>query len=139
MLKVILGFTLHKLKPRLNVLGYYDYALSLATGLNTIMVPKLVANNFLKSQAKLPVIDHKNRDKKNNFATNLRFVAYQDNALDSNAKKVLKLDKDGKRIKIYQSITEAADSRSVRKTTMEDIVMDLSGRIMIAHWTTKCH
>jgi hypothetical protein len=91
--------------------GYYNSRI----GKTSFRVHRIVAQTFLPNPTNLPVVNHKDGNKLNNFIENLEWVTYQENsihAIENNLnpcrKKILQYDLNGIFIKIFDSITEAS-------------------------------
>lgn len=107
----------HILKPRSNK-GGYMYVNFKINGKNTnFAVHRIVANAFLPNPNGYTEVNHKDYDKTNNCIENLEWVSSSINKKhaflkqenrDSRAKGVNQFSKDGKFIKTFSSITEAA-------------------------------
>lgn len=107
----------HILKPRSNK-GGYMYVNFKINGKNTnFAVHRIVANAFLPNPNGYTEVNHKDYDKTNNCIENLEWVSSSINKKhaflkqenrDSRAKGVNQFSKDGKFIKTFSSVTEAA-------------------------------
>lgn len=107
----------HILKPRSNK-GGYMYVNFKINGKNTnFAVHRIVANAFLPNPNGYIEVNHKDYDKTNNCIENLEWVSSSINKKhaflkqenrDSRAKGVNQFSKDGKFIKTFSSVTEAA-------------------------------
>lgn len=107
----------HILKPRSNK-GGYMYVNFKVNGKNTnFAVHRIVANAFLPNPNGYIEVNHKDYDKTNNCLENLEWVSSSTNKRhaflkqgnrDSRAKGVNQFSKDGKFIKTFSSVTEAA-------------------------------
>lgn len=107
----------HILKPRSNK-GGYMYVNFKINGKNTnFAVHRIVANAFLPNPNGYIEVNHKDYDKTNNCIKNLEWVSSSINKKhaflkqenrDSRAKGVNQFSKDGKFIKTFSSVTEAA-------------------------------
>lgn len=92
--------------------GYKACSLKVAEGKNKIFfVHQLVANTFLKKMSEDElVVDHINRDRKDNRVENLRFATYAENSSNvtrnDNKKPVVQHNLDGTVVKEYDSITD---------------------------------
>jgi hypothetical protein len=60
-------------------IGYLKVHLFNESGLKSFLIHRLVATLFVENPNQLPLVDHKNRDKTDNRASNLRFVSHADN------------------------------------------------------------
>lgn len=72
-------------KGSINNVGYH--VISLKIGKNsykTFSIHKLVAITFLPNPNNFPIVDHIDRDRKNNTVTNLRWSSYSDNSKNQN-------------------------------------------------------
>ena len=78
---------------------------------------RLVARTFLPNADGLPLVNHKNGDKKNNMAANLEWCTYSHNHLHAYAtglrqptcaKQVASYDQHGQRIAVYPTLQAAA-------------------------------
>ena len=97
----------HILKPADNGNGYLFVILCKDGKLKNIKIHRLVANAFIPNPYKLPVINHKDKNRQNNNVNNLEFCTQQYNVDYSLAKKIGQYSKDGKLIKIWTSQHEA--------------------------------
>ena len=107
----------HILKPRSNK-GGYMYVNFKVNGKNTnFAVHRIVANALLPNPNGYIEVNHKDYDKTNNCLENLEWVSGSTNKRhaflkqgnrDSRAKGVNQFSKDGKFIKTFSSVTEAA-------------------------------
>ncbi len=75
------------LKPKISKYGYYTLELKDNTKKIYTKIHKLVAKTFLSNPDNLPVVDHKNRIRTDNRLSNLRWVTYRQNNLNSNIRK----------------------------------------------------
>ncbi|MDE1454876.1 NUMOD4 domain-containing protein [Bacillus paralicheniformis] len=88
-------------------------------------VHRLVAMTFLENHNNLPVVNHKDGDKRNNCVANLEWATISENTkhgfdvlgrvlIRNDCKKqAVKLDKRGIIVEIFDSITEAAERHNV--------------------------
>lgn len=96
------------LKPVLTGHGYLDVILCKDGKTKQMKIHRLVANAFLPNPDNLPVINHIDENKKNNLVDNLEWVTQQYNVEYSRAIKVGQYTLEGKLIKIWPSMNEAA-------------------------------
>ena len=110
------------LRPRVNGKGYLDVILCKDRKRKHMTVHRLVANAFLQNPDNLPVINHIDENKQNNFVSNLEWCTYSyNNSYNNRAKKigeqltngplskqVGQFSLDGQLIKIWPSMMEAA-------------------------------
>ncbi len=76
----------------------------------------LVANAFLKRKNPGDEVDHIDRNKRNNSASNLRFISKRGNCAAANGKKVSKTNiKSGKVVDMFESIRRASEDAKVSK------------------------
>ncbi len=88
-------------------------------------VHRLVALAFHENPDNKRVVNHKDKEKKNNKKDNLEWntdsenaLHAMDNGLDSRRKKVIQYDKDGSEIRRYKSVVEAANAMGVTASTV---------------------
>lgn len=93
-------------------------------------VHRLVAFAFIPNENNLPMVNHKDEDKANNFANNLEWCddLYNKNygtAIERSAKhrhkKVAQYDLDGKLIKIFNSVIEAEEKTNINRTNISAV------------------
>ena len=100
------------LKQSLCNWGYLTVSLKKSSKSKKFLVHRLVAEAFLPNPDMLEVVNHKDENKLNNCVSNLEWSTLKDNMLyskRSNKRSILQYDKTGKFIKIWNSITEAAE------------------------------
>ena len=109
------------LRPRVNGKGYLDVILCKDRKRKHMTVHRLVANAFLQNPDNLPVINHIDENKQNNFVSNLEWCTYSyNNSYNNRAKKigeqltngplskqVGQFSLNGELIKIWTSLNEA--------------------------------
>ena len=79
-------------------------------------VHRLVAETFIENNHKLPVINHKNHDTKDNRVENLEWCTIKYNVEYSHNKEIKQCDLNGNCIKLWKSITEAGRNLKIDKT-----------------------
>ena len=91
----------------------------------SMKVHRLVALAFHENPDNKRVVNHKDKEKKNNKKDNLEWntdsenvLHAMDNGLDSRRKKVIQYDKDGSEIRRYKSVVEAANAMGVTASTV---------------------
>ena len=62
--------------------GYLQVILSSPLKIKKVFVHRLVAKHFIENPFNYPTVDHLDRDKENNFATNLKWASYEENNLN---------------------------------------------------------
>lgn len=106
-----------RLKPKLDIHGYYCVCLSNKQKIKRFKIHRLVAMCFIPNQNNLPCINHKDENRQNNRADNLEWCTYQyNNTYGSRIEKmkdkicipVIQLTKDGDFVARYNSIEEAS-------------------------------
>lgn len=116
------------LKPRVNRKGYLLVGLSKRNKREMVQVHRIIAHVFIPNPDNLPQVNHKDENKTNNHASNLewctneyncnygthnkRMAATLTNRMDL-SKPVLQMLKDGRIIKKYPSIHQAARETGV--------------------------
>jgi hypothetical protein len=102
--------------------GYMDVGLTVNGNSKKHLVHRLVAQTFIDNSMELPVVNHKDGDKKNNDVSNLEWVTFSDNSMHAHdtglsrtRREVCKFKLDGTYVESYNSITEATSSISERK------------------------
>lgn len=113
--------------------GYYKVNLSKQGKKKRFFVHRLVATAFIGNPEELPVVNHKDGNKKNNFVSNLEWTTRSENDLHAfrtglrkptdggTSKKVIQVDiHTGKVIQEYKSISEAARKNKVSITSISD-------------------
>uniref|UniRef100_A0AC35TSL3 HNH endonuclease n=1 Tax=Rhabditophanes sp. KR3021 TaxID=114890 RepID=A0AC35TSL3_9BILA len=103
------------LEPTVTNDGYYRCTLSLPDKKKKMFVHQIVALAFHPNPYNHPMVDHINRDKKNNDEINLKWVSAQENSENGVAKKVGQFDKNGNCVKTYSSVTKAAAAIDVKQ------------------------
>lgn len=81
-------------------------------------VHRLVAEAFIENKCKLPVINHKNHNTKDNRVENLEWCTDIYNAQYSNNKKILQYDKEKNFLKEWSSIAEASRKLGLSKSSI---------------------
>ena len=112
--------------------GYLTVSLKKNSKSRKFFVHRLVAEAFVPNPNKLEVVNHKDEDKLNNSATNLDWCTLKDNMLYSkknNKRSILQYDKNGNFVKIWSSITEAAQHFKVNVSLISQC---LNGKIASA-------
>lgn len=71
----------HIFKQYIDKTGYLNVILTKNKVRKTKKVHRLVAEAFIKNKNKLPIINHKDGNKKNNFVDNLEWVTYKENSI----------------------------------------------------------
>lgn len=107
------------LKPVQQQTGYYFVNLFKDRKMKTIAVHRLVAENFISNPDNLPVVNHKDETRTNNYVENLEWCTHaynlsygttRERIAEKCRKPILQLDKEGNVIKKWSSISEAAES-----------------------------
>lgn len=108
--------------------GYLTVSLKKNSKSVKFFVHRLVAETFLENPNHLEIINHKDENKLNNRLDNLEWVTVKDNMLYSkrdNTKRVIQYDMKGNFLKIWDSITSAAEHYQV---TSGNITFCLRGK-----------
>ena len=66
--------------------GYPSVKLYNGTEAKTVVVHRLVAQEFIDNSENKPVVDHIDRNKQNDCVNNLRWVSVQENSMNQNKK-----------------------------------------------------
>lgn len=115
------------LKPYVDSTGYSVVSLQIAEGLTVRKkIHRLVAEAFVDNPHNYPIVNHKDEDKTNNCVDNLEWCDSKYNANYGNRNKkisnrnsirVAQYTMDGKLIKIWDSMSQAAASFGAKTTT----------------------
>jgi hypothetical protein len=70
------------LKPVVDTVGYYRVRLYEGGITKKIRIHRLVANEFLEASHEIKMVDHIDRNRLNNYVTNLRYVTVQQNQMN---------------------------------------------------------
>lgn len=81
-------------------------------------VHQLVAEAFLSNDDGSPSINHKDENKKNNCVTNLEFCSVGYNNRYSKAVPVVQCDRDGKAIRVWESIKAASEGTKAKESNI---------------------
>ena len=120
------------MKGFMNNKGYFVVDLSKNGIRNHKYIHRLVALEFVDGYFEGAIVNHKDENPKNNKQENLEWCTYQYNinysnnlkkARKANVKKVAKFDTDGKLIKKYESITEAARDNRVSGASISNCLL----------------
>ena len=120
------------MKGFMNNKGYFVVDLSKNGIRNHKYIHRLVALEFADGYFEGAIVNHKDENPKNNKQENLEWCTYQYNinysnnlkkARKANVKKVAKFDTDGKLIKKYESITEAARDNRVSGASISNCLL----------------
>ena len=120
------------MKVFMNNKGYFVVDLSKNGIRNHKYIHRLVALEFVDGYFEGAIVNHKDENPKNNKQENLEWCTYQYNinysnnlkkARKANVKKVAKFDTDGKLIKKYESITEAARDNRVSGASISNCLL----------------
>ena len=126
------------LKPKRNLFGYLSVRFQhKPSGRNKFyMVHRLVADAFIVNSQGLPFINHKDENKENNVYSNLEWCTAKYNVnygtcqerrrlklrlTNCNCRNVRQKTMDGKEVKIYHSISEAAREMNVDKSRIYQV------------------
>ena len=116
------GGTEHILKPKKDKGGYLYVNLGMNGKYKSKKVHRLVAQAFIPNPNNLPQVNHKDECKTNNCVDNLEWCdsKYHNyysgtflKAIETRKKKVIQYDIYGKKIKIWNSATDAAKNYNV--------------------------
>lgn len=107
-----------KILKQQNLRGYKKVRLMNGTKKITFTVHRLVAINFVPNPNGYTEINHIDENKANNISTNLEWCTRKYNVnygkrTDLTRKRTVKLDINGKEIKVYKSLSEAANETSI--------------------------
>lgn len=124
---------LHKgriLKPKKDKYGYLICSLSKNSKLKSFTVHRLVAEAFIQNPDNFPIINHKDENPTNNFASNLEWCDFKYNSnygtaiqrrAEKRSKTVLQIDKEtGQVIAEYPSTQEAARKLNICQSTISE-------------------
>lgn len=134
------------LKPLETNSGYYRVDLKKEQKNNYVLIHRLVAETFIPNPNNLPNINHKDNNPKNNSITNLEWCTQSYNIKYSykygnskptrgcfkkgnkphNLKSINQLTLDGKFIKNFSSIKEAALSTKILRTSINNCLRNFS-------------
>lgn len=108
--------------------GYKVVSLSKNGTKKTIRVHRLVASAFIDNTCNYPIVNHKNEDKSDNRAWNLEWCTtmynnhygngYCDKRFANISKSIRQLDLNKKLIRIYKSISEAANAVGINRNVI---------------------
>ena len=107
--------------------GYLTISLSKNNIVKTKRIHKLVAETFIINLHNLPIINHKDENKQNNYVDNLEWCTHQYNTnynnmpfkrAENRRKKVLQYDKNGNLIKKWNSMTEASKHYNISRSNI---------------------
>lgn len=114
------------LKPSPDTKGYCRVNINFGDYVKSLKVHRLVATAFVPNKKKKPNLDHIDGDKGNNLASNLRWVTTSENnhnpvtrarflkKMEAKRRgcpgKMVTLEINGRRVKTYKSLTDAARS-----------------------------
>lgn len=93
------------LKLHINKNGYVTVRLSKNRKSKQYSVHRLVALTFLENKNNLPEVNHKDRNKENNYVGNLEWINHKNNSRHA-MKKRIGCYKDGKLIKVYDALND---------------------------------
>lgn len=105
------------LKAKITNMGYES--VELAHGIyKWFSVHRLVAEAFLENPSNLPIVNHKDENKKNNKVENLEWCTTQYNVTYGKCKtiknrKVVQMSRNGELIKEWDSMKEAAEALGI--------------------------
>lgn len=126
-----------KLKPDINSSGYLRVTLSKDGKTTRRFIHQLVAEAYIANPSSLPVVNHKDGDRKNNFATNLEWVTTKENVDDgwSRGRRNPNRFSDELEMQIYEHATcgallqkEVAEIFGIHRDTVREIVKRLRVR-----------
>lgn len=127
--------------PSKQLTGYVSVSLYKDRKMKTVHVHRLVAENFIPNPDNLPVVNHKDEIRSNNYVENLEWCTHaynlsygttRERIAEKNRKPILQLDKEGNVIKKWPSISEAAESLGYIASNSH-IIDCLKGRHKTAH------
>ena len=107
--------------------GYYRVSLQRIDGVrSSFRVNRLIAITFIPNPNNLPIVNHKDNDKKNNCVDNLEWTTISENTKHGYqcrnyhyVKPIIVTDTEGK-IKHFNSIKECAEYYNVKQSTISD-------------------
>lgn len=89
------------LRPGLRGKGYLHVVLSNGEVIKSFSVHRLVAEAFIDNPKNLPEVNHKDRDKLNNFSNNLEWCCTQYNVEYSQSVKCTIISPDGELVEVF--------------------------------------
>ena len=118
------------LKPKNQNEGYSRVSLCKDNIIHTALVHRLVADAFIPNPKKLPLVNHKDENKKNNHVENLEWVTARENLMYNGAAKkrarchwhpVIQMTLDGNFIKRWDYIRQAATFYGIRESAIYSV------------------
>ena len=119
-----------KMKCSIDRYGYCYLELTKEGKSKKHKIHRLVAENFIENKFNKPCVDHIDRNRKNNFYANLRWVTFKENS--NNEKTIEHLKKIGEKYKkeygkkikdkkgnVYISIIEASRELGIPRSTIQ--------------------
>ena len=122
------------LKPNDNGNGYLYVMLTKNNKPYMKKVARLVAQHFLRNPKKLKEVNHIDKNKHNNIVSNLEWISRKDNVRYSMAKKVIQYDLYGNKLKIWNSINEAAKALNISATHISEVCRNLRKTANKFYW-----
>ena len=117
--------TSHILSSYCHKSGYYTIALSKNNSTKTFFLHRAVACTFLPNPNKKCFVNHKDRDPGNNHLSNLEWTTVHENnaharrtGFKAYTRSVIQLSKDGKQIKVWNSLKEAGAAIGLHTSTI---------------------
>ena len=105
--------------------GYHYVTLYNNTGIGKdFSVHYLVATFYISNPNNLPMVNHKNHNRKDNIVENLEWVSYSENMTHfgkKNGKCVIKLDNHNKIIEIYSTVKEASEKNNISSSNITNV------------------
>lgn len=124
-----------KLIPRPNRKGYLRVTLIESKHRKTITVHRLVALTFIPNPYNLPQVNHKDKNKQNNYVGNLEWCTNGYNIRYSQLKPIIQYNVMGEEIKEWEAVSDAAAALSIPTTNIckccKGVILTINGNIFL--------